>query len=92
MTATRETVGRIELAEIREARMRIAQTIVRTPLVRLELGPGFPEIRLTLETAAPAARAFAMGSAQVFPDWKASFVDGADGHSVFPRMWERMNR
>jgi len=31
-----------------------------------------------------------MGSPQVFPDWKASFVDGAGGHSVFPRMWERM--
>ncbi|HEX7946384.1 MAG TPA: pyridoxal-phosphate dependent enzyme [Phenylobacterium sp.] len=42
------------------------------------------------ETAAPAARSFAMGSAQEFPDWEASFVDGAGGHSVFPRMWERM--
>lgn len=42
------------------------------------------------ETAAPAARSFAMGSAQVFPDWKPSFVDGAGGQSVFPRMWERM--
>jgi len=42
------------------------------------------------ETAAPAARSFALGSAQEFPDWKPSFVDGAGGHSVFPRMWERM--
>ncbi|MFL5297165.1 MAG: threonine/serine dehydratase [Phenylobacterium sp.] len=42
------------------------------------------------ETAAPAARSFAMGSAQEFPGWEASFVDGAGGHSVFPRMWERM--
>lgn len=42
------------------------------------------------ETAAPAALSFAMGSPQVFKDWKASFVDGAGGHSVFPRMWERM--
>ena len=42
------------------------------------------------ETAAPAARSFAFGSAQAFPDWKASFVDGAGGLSVFPRMWERM--
>ena len=33
---------------------------------------------------------FATGSPQVFPDWKASFVDGAGGKSVFPRMWERM--
>ena len=42
------------------------------------------------ETAAPVARSFAHGSAQTFPDWKASFVDGAGGQSVFPRMWERM--
>jgi threonine dehydratase len=42
------------------------------------------------DTAAPAARSFAMGCAQVFPDWKPSFVDGAGGQSVFPRMWERM--
>src|SRR4029079_8138366 len=25
-----------------------------------------------------------------FPEWQASFVDGAGGQSVFPRMWERM--
>jgi threonine dehydratase len=31
-----------------------------------------------------------MGSPQVFTAWKASFVDGAGGRSVFPRMWERM--
>jgi threonine dehydratase len=42
------------------------------------------------ETAAPAARSFAAGSPQVFDDWKPSFVDGAGGQSVFPRMWERM--
>jgi len=42
------------------------------------------------QTAAPAARSFAAGCPQVFPDWQASFVDGAGGHSVFPRMWERM--
>ncbi|PZR77051.1 MAG: pyridoxal-5'-phosphate-dependent protein subunit beta [Chthoniobacterales bacterium] len=42
------------------------------------------------ETAAPAALSFAQGSPQVFKDWKASFVDGAGGQSVFPRMWERM--
>ena len=43
----------IELSEIREARQRIASTIVRTPLVRLELGPGFPDIRLKLENLQP---------------------------------------
>jgi threonine dehydratase len=42
------------------------------------------------ETAAPAALSFQRGSPQVFADWRASFVDGAGGHSVFPRMWERM--
>ena len=42
------------------------------------------------ETAAPAALSFAAGAPQVFKDWKPSFVDGAGGQSVFPRMWERM--
>ncbi len=42
------------------------------------------------ETAAPMARSIETGSPQVFVDWKASFVDGAGGQSVFPRMWERM--
>ena len=39
------------------------------------------------ETAAPLARSFAMGSAQTFPEWKSSWVDGCGGQSVFPRMW-----
>ena len=42
------------------------------------------------ETAAPAALSFARRSPQRFNDWKASFVDGAGGQSLFPRMWERM--
>jgi threonine dehydratase len=42
------------------------------------------------ETAAPTSLSFARGSPQVFADWKPSFVDGAGGQSVFPRMWERM--
>jgi threonine dehydratase len=42
------------------------------------------------ETAAPAALSFEKGSARVFKNWKASFVDGAGGQSMFPRMWERM--
>jgi len=53
MSATLETVRPIELSEIREARKRIAKTILRTPLVRLELGPAFPEIRLKLENLQP---------------------------------------
>src|SRR6266480_3317988 len=42
------------------------------------------------ETAAPAALSFEKGSPQVFENFKQSFVDGAGGQSVFPRMWERM--
>jgi len=42
------------------------------------------------ETAAPAALSFEKGSPQVFPNWKPSFVDGAGGQSMFPRMWERV--
>ena len=53
MSATPEAVRPIGLAEIREARERIAGTIVRTPLVRLELGAGFPDIRLKLENLQP---------------------------------------
>jgi threonine dehydratase len=39
------------------------------------------------ETAAPLAVSFGAGSPQKFPDWKATFVDGCGGKSVFPRMW-----
>src|SRR5881394_3527061 len=223
MSAILEPVRPIELKEIREARSRITNTIFRTPLVRLELGPNFPDIRLKLEnlqpinayklrgaanaarkagvpcsvvvietapaskvermrelgaklipvpfdvawdameertfegaegtfvhpfddqnfvtgnatigleiledapdvvtviaaigggglltglgsavkalkpevkvwgaepeTAAPGALSFAKGSAQTFTEWKQSFVDGAGGKSIFPRMWERI--
>ena len=53
MPATLEPVRPIQLSEIQEARKRIAQTIVRTPLIRLELGPDFPDIRLKLENLQP---------------------------------------
>ena len=52
-----------------------------------------PEVRVwgaEPATAAPAALSFAKGSPQVFTQWTASFVDGAGGQSLFPRMWERM--
>ncbi len=42
------------------------------------------------ETAAPASVSFSTGKASVFEGWQATFVDGAGGKSVFPRMWERM--
>jgi len=43
------------------------------------------------ETAAPGALSFQKEGPQVFADWQASFVDGAGGKSIFPRMWERMS-
>ena len=52
-----------------------------------------PEIKIwgvEPETAAPVSLSFAAGSPQEFKEWKSSFVDGAGGQSVFPRMWERM--
>jgi len=42
------------------------------------------------DTAAPAARSFAAGEPLAFPEWQASFVDGAGGQSLFPRMYERL--
>jgi threonine dehydratase len=54
-----------------------------------------PEIRVVgvePETAAPAALSFERGEPLRFPGWTASFVDGAGGKSLFPRMWERMQR
>lgn len=52
-----------------------------------------PEVKLwgaEPETGAPAALSFAMGAPQVFKEWQPTFVDGAGGQSLFPRMWERM--
>src|SRR5215467_3238600 len=52
-----------------------------------------PEIKVfgvEPETAAPAALSFKKNSPQIFPNWRPSFVDGAGGQSMFPRMWERM--
>src|SRR5947208_11167610 len=53
MAATLDPVRPIKLDEIKEARRRIAKTIVRTPLIRLELGSDFPDIRLKLENLQP---------------------------------------
>ena len=53
MAATLDPVRPIKLDEIKDARQRIAKTIVRTPLVRLELGPDFPDVRLKLENLQP---------------------------------------
>lgn len=52
-----------------------------------------PQVRIfgaEPETASPYAYSLAHGGPSKFPDWQASFVDGAGGQSVTPRMWERM--
>jgi threonine dehydratase len=54
------------------------------------LGPSVRVLGAEPETAAPGAASFAAGSPQVFSAWQASFVDGAGGKSIFPRMWERL--
>ena len=53
MSTTLEAIRPIELAEVQEARKRIGATVVRTPLIRLELGPDCPDIRLKLENLQP---------------------------------------
>ena len=53
MSTKDEPIRPIKLSEIRAARERIANTVVRTPLIRLELGPEFPDIRLKLENLQP---------------------------------------
>ena len=52
-----------------------------------------PDVRIIgaePETASPYAHSLGEGHASKFPDWKASFVDGAGGQSVTERMWQRM--
>jgi threonine dehydratase len=55
------------------------------------LRPGVKLLCAEPDTAAPMSRSLAAGSPQQFPEWEASFVDGAGGKSVFPRMWDRMH-
>jgi len=52
--------------------------------------PEFRVIGAEPETAAPFAYSRAQGAPSKFPDWRASFVDGAGGQSVTARMWQRM--
>ena len=48
-----EPVRPIAIEDVRQARERIAGTVLRTPLVKLELGPDKPEIWLKLENLQP---------------------------------------
>ncbi len=52
-SSTLAPIRPITLSEIEAARVRVAGAILRTPLVRLDLGPGFPDIRLKLENLQP---------------------------------------
>jgi threonine dehydratase len=52
-----------------------------------------PDVRILgaePETAAPYAYSLREGGPRKFPNWQASFVDGAGGQSVTERMWQRM--
>jgi threonine dehydratase len=55
-----------------------------------QLAPHVRIVGAEPETAAPGALSFQKHGPQVFSGWQASFVDGAGGKSIFPRMWERM--
>ncbi len=48
-----DPVRPISIEEIEEARLRIAGTVLRTPLVKLEHGRGAPDVRLKLENLQP---------------------------------------
>ena len=48
-----KAVSPITIEAIEAARVRIAGTIVRTPLIRLQTGTGDPEIYLKLENLQP---------------------------------------
>lgn len=43
------------------------------------------------QSASPLAYSFEKGSAQNFPNWQRTWVDGCGGKSVFPRMWALAN-
>ena len=79
MAAVLEPIRLIQLSEIREARERIANTIVRTPLIRLELGPDFPDIRLKLENLQPINAYKLRGAANAV----AMLSDGERGRGVW---------
>src|SRR3954462_8936831 len=90
MPALVEAVRPITLAEIQAARERVAKTCVRTPLVKLELGDGFPDVRLKLENLQPinayklrgAANAVAMLSDEERKGGVRTISAGTSGQGV----------
>src|SRR5215217_4050820 len=73
-----EAVRPISLEDIEAARGRIAGTVLRTPLVRLDLGRDGPDIRLKLENLQPTnaykIRGAANAVARLGPDERARGV------------------
>ncbi|HET9459922.1 MAG TPA: pyridoxal-phosphate dependent enzyme [Sphingomicrobium sp.] len=73
-----EAVRPISIQDVEAARGRIAGTVLRTPLVRLELGPGGPDIRLKLENLQPTnaykIRGAVNAVARLSPDERARGV------------------
>jgi threonine dehydratase len=73
-----EPIRPIALEEIEAARERIAGTVLRTPLVRLDLGPGGPDVRLKLENLQPTnaykIRGAANAVAKLTPEERARGV------------------
>jgi threonine dehydratase len=73
-----EPVRAIALADVEAARERIAGTVLRTPLVRLDLGPDGPDIRLKLENLQPTnaykIRGAANAVARLSPEQRARGV------------------
>jgi len=73
-----EAVRPIALADVEGARARVAAVAIRTPLVRLDLGPGGPDIRLKLENLQPTnaykIRGAANAVARLSPEQRARGV------------------
>jgi threonine dehydratase len=73
-----EPVRPIGLSDIEAARERVAGTVLRTPLVKLDLGTGGPDIRLKLENLQPTnaykIRGAANAVAKLSPEEKARGV------------------
>ncbi|MFL6857336.1 MAG: threonine/serine dehydratase [Allosphingosinicella sp.] len=73
-----QQVRPILLADVEAARERIQGTVLRTPLVRLDLGPDGPDVRLKLETLQPTnaykIRGAANAVARLSPEQRAKGV------------------
>src|SRR3954463_7053279 len=73
-----QQVRPILLADVEAARERIRGTVLRTPLVRLDLGPNGPDVRLKLENLQPTnaykIRGAANAVARLSPEARAKGV------------------